>query len=186
MIFTPARIEGACLIELQRREDERGFFARSWCAQEFKAHGLVDCIAQINYANTVRSGTVRGMHLQVEPHVEAKVVACLRGALFDVIVDLRPWSSTYLQWHGVELSADNRRMLYVPEGCAHGYQTLCDDVDMQYFASCSYAPQHATGVRFDDPAFAIEWPLPPSVVSAADRNWPAYDRERPFNLRTVA
>ncbi len=171
MIFIRGPIAGAVVIEPERRSDERGFFARSWCAQEFATQGLPMTIAQVNVAQTLRQGTVRGLHLQTPPHEETKVVSCTRGAIFDVLVDLRPGSATFGRWFGVELGAADGRMLHVPAGCAHGYQALCDDVAIQYLASHPYAPAHATGLRFDDPEVGIAWPVPVTLVSAADRNW---------------
>lgn len=183
MIFTPGKVYGSCVIELQKRADERGFFARSWCAQELAQHGLNASIAQINVANTFKRGTVRGMHFQTHPHCEVKIVSCTRGAIFDVMVDLRKDSPTYAQWFGVELTAENRKALYVPEGCAHGYQTLCDDADIQYLTSRAYAPQHATGIRYDDATIGVQWPLPVSVISEADLKWGTLQAARDLDLR---
>jgi dTDP-4-dehydrorhamnose 3,5-epimerase len=174
MIFASAGIDGCFVIDPQRRVDDRGFFARFWCEQEFARQGIEYRIAQINTARTTRAGTVRGLHLQNHPHLEAKVACCTRGAIFDVAVDLRPSSPTFRSWFGVELSAESGKMLYVPTGCAHGYQTLRDDTDMIYLTSAEYAPTAATGVRFDDPAFGIRWPRPVTVISEADRAWPNY------------
>jgi dTDP-4-dehydrorhamnose 3,5-epimerase len=174
MIFTPGVIQGSFVIDLQKRGDERGFFARLWCETEFAKQGIPYKVAQINTARTLRAGTVRGLHLQNHPHLEAKVASCTRGAIFDVAVDLRPGSPTFRRWFGAELTAESGRMLYVPEGCAHGYQTLVDDTDMLYLTSAAYAPAQATGVRFDDPAFGIEWPASVTVVSDPDRKWPDY------------
>jgi dTDP-4-dehydrorhamnose 3,5-epimerase len=174
MIFAETALKGAYVVDLKRIEDERGFFARGWCQNEFKAHGLNPDLVQLNVAFSRARGTVRGMHFQKAPWEEAKLVRCTRGAVFDVIVDLRPQSSTRGKWLGMELTADNRRMLYVPEGFAHGYQTLVDETEIYYQTSKFYAPEFATGVRFDDPALAITWPLPIGTVSAQDRGWPAY------------
>ena len=174
MTFAEAALPGAWIIDLQRIEDERGFFARGWCRKEFEAHGLNPDLVQLNVAFNLRRGTVRGMHFQRPPWEEAKLVRCIRGAIFDVIVDLRPNSPARGRWLGVELTQDNRRMLYLPEGFAHGYQTLADDTEIQYQTSQFYAPESATGVRFDDPALGIQWPLPVSVVSDQDRKWPEY------------
>jgi len=167
-------VTGACIIELERREDNRGFFARSWCQNEFAAHGLNPHVVQINVAYTAKKATLRGLHYQVAPHQEAKTVRCTRGAIFDVAVDLRPDSPTFRQWVGVELSADNHRMLYIPGGCAHGYQSLADDSEIEYLTTAFYAPESARGVRFDDPAFGIDWPLPLGIASDADRSWPDF------------
>lgn len=183
MKFTALHISGVFVVDLERRADERGFFARSWCAREFADHGISSSIEQINVSHTLRAGTIRGMHLQTSPHMEVKVVSCTRGAIYDVAVDLRPWSTTYREWIGVELSADNRRMLVIPEGCAHGFQSICDDVEIQYLASRAYAPTHATGVRYDDPAFSISWPLPVSVISPGDLNWALLADAEPMDLR---
>ena len=174
MIFTQVSLAGAYQVDLQRIEDSRGFFARGWCRREFGDRRLNPDLAQVNLAFTYLKGTLRGMHFQVPPHTEAKLVRCTRGAIYDVIVDLRPRSPTFRQWLGVELTADNRRMLYVPEGLAHGYQTLVDNTEIWYQTSEFYTPSSARGVRHDDPAFAVRWPLPVSVISEADRNWPDF------------
>lgn len=175
MRFEETQIPGVFVIDQQRREDDRGYFARSWCEREFREHGLNPQVVQCNVGFSGQKGTLRGMHFQSDPHAEAKLVRCTAGAVFDVALDLRPGSATYLQWFGIELNQRNGRMLYVPEGCAHGYQTLEDDSEILYQTSHAYAPESATGVRFDDPAFGIQWPLPISSVSEADLNWPAYD-----------
>src|SRR5208337_3445474 len=174
MRFTETKVNGAFLIDLDPRSDNRGFFARSWCINEFKAHGLVPRIAQINVALTLKKASLRGLHFQTPPDEEAKTVRCTRGAIYDVVVDLRPFSSSHKAWAGFELSADNRKMLYIPEGCAHGYQTLADEAEIEYLTSAAYAPASARGVRFDDAAFGIAWPLPVGVISDADRSWPDY------------
>lgn len=149
---------------------------RAWCLREFAEYGLGFVPVQANMGFSIRKGTVRGMHFQEAPAVEAKLVRCTKGSMFDVVLDLRPESSTYGHWYGVELSAANGRMLYVPERCGHGYQTLEDDTEMFYMTSAYYSPEAARGVRFDDPAFAIQWPLPVSVVSEQDRHWPLVHR----------
>ncbi len=174
MIFTPTPLEGAYQIEPERRGDERGYFARVWCAQEFAEHGLSTELLQVNVGFSSRKGTLRGMHYQSAPEQEVKLVRCTRGAVYDVMVDLRPASPTHGRWYAAELTPDNGRMLYVPEGFAHGYQTLVDSSEISYQTSRPYAPRCATGVAFDDPAFSIDWPMPPTVISDADRNWPAY------------
>jgi dTDP-4-dehydrorhamnose 3,5-epimerase len=174
MRFTETKMKGTYIIELERREDNRGFFARSWCQNEFQAHGLHPSVVQINVGYTVKRAGLRGLHYQVAPHEEAKTVRCTRGAVFDVAVDLRADSLTYKQWVGVELTLDNRRMLYIPEGCAHGYQTLADDTEIEYLTTAFYAPESARGARFDDPVFRISWPLPVGIVSDADRSWPDF------------
>jgi dTDP-4-dehydrorhamnose 3,5-epimerase len=172
--FIPQQIDGVHLIQLERREDDRGFFARFWCGTEFERHGLSSRISQINTQVSKAAGTLRGMHFQKAPHAEVKIVRCVRGAVFDVAVDLRPESRTYREWVGVTLSAQNADMLYVPEGFAHGYMTLEPGTEVLYLASVPYAPAAASGVRFDDPAFQIRWPLEATVVSAADRSWPDF------------
>lgn len=175
MIFTETELPGAFVIDLERREDERGFFARAWCAREFSEHGLSTELVQANLSFNVRKGTLRGMHFQVEPHAEAKVVRCTRGAIYDVLIDLRPESNTYTRWVGIELDADARRAVYVPEGFAHGYQTLGPDTETFYQVSAYYAPEAEGGVRWDDPAFGIEWPdATNAFLSEKDMNWPDF------------
>ena len=171
MQFTETKLSGAYIITLEEKADDRGFFARAWCQKEFEAHGLVPQMVQMNFSKNLRRATLRGMHYQVAPYAEVKVVRCIRGALYDVIVDLRPESSTYLEWIGVELSADNRRMLYVPQGFGHGFETLVDDTEALYQVSEFYTPEAERGARYNDPAFRIEWPLPVEVVSAKDASW---------------
>jgi dTDP-4-dehydrorhamnose 3,5-epimerase len=172
MRFISTPIQGACVIDPSPHRDERGRFMRAWCIREFADNGLDFVPVQANMGFSHRKGTVRGMHFQEAPALEAKLVRCTRGAMFDVVLDLRPESGTYGQWYGAELTAENGRMLYLPEQCAHGYQTLEEGTEMYYMASAFYAPEAAHGVRFDDPAFAIEWPLPPTMVSKQDRTWP--------------
>ena len=172
MQFTETKVKGAFLIDMERREDHRGFFARSWCTKEFETHGLHPRIVQINVGYTAKKAGLRGMHYQLAPHEEAKTVRCTQGRVFDVVVDLRPGSSTYKMWDGFEITAANHQMLYVPEGCAHGYQTLEDESEIEYLTTAFYAPESARGVRFDDPALGIRWPLPVSSISDADRAWP--------------
>jgi len=178
MVFTKTSIPGAHLIEPEPRGDDRGRFIRAWCVREFEAHDLPFAPLQANMGFSRLKGTLRGMHFQAAPAAEAKLVRCTRGAMFDVALDLRPESPTYLQWCAAELTPENGRMLYVPEGCAHGYQTLVDDTEMFYMTSAFYTPAAAGGVRFDDPAFAIEWPLPVAAISEQDRNWPLMELER--------
>lgn len=168
------RLAGAYLIELDPIRDARGFFARAFCADELARHGMNATIAQINIGSNTQAGIVRGMHFQRAPHAEVKIVRCTAGAIFDVIVDLRPESPTFKQWIGVELSAENRRTLYVPEGFAHGYQSLQPDTEMYYMTSHRFASSHAAGVRYNDPMFGIEWPLPVSLISTADSSWPDF------------
>ena len=172
MHFTVTLLVGAWVIDPTPHEDDRGRFMRAWCAQEFTRCGLDFSPVQANMGFSVRKGTIRGMHYQEAPALEAKLVRCTRGIIFDVALDLRAESSTYGQWYGVELSAVNGRMLYIPENCAHGCQTLEDDAEIYYMTSAFYTPSAVRGVRFDDPAFSIRWPLPVTVVSEQDRNWP--------------
>ena len=160
------------MIDPSPRSDERGRFMRAWCTREFSEHGIDFLPVQANMGYSVRRGTTRGMHFQVEPAPEAKLVRCTKGAMFDVILDLRPGSLTYGKWYGVELTAANGRMLYLREFCAHGYQTLEDDTEMHYMTSAFYTPEAVRGVRFDDPAFDIQWPLEATVVSEQDLTWP--------------
>jgi dTDP-4-dehydrorhamnose 3,5-epimerase len=175
MTFTELELPGVTLIEPEVIEDERGSFARTFCAREFERRGLNPCVAQCNLSWNRQRGTVRGLHYQAEPFAEAKLVRCTRGALFDVVVDLRPGSPTLGAFAAVELTAAGGRMLYIPEGCAHGFQTLEDDTEVFYQISQFYHPESARGLRWDDPAFAIPWPLPVSVISAKDRSYPCYD-----------
>ena len=176
MRFSETPLAGAYVIEPERLVDDRGFFARSWCRREFDALGLDGGLVQANLGFNHKRGTLRGMHYQVAPHQEAKLVGCTRGAIWDVIVDLRADSPTHCKWIGVELTQDNHKMLYVPAGCAHGYQTLADDSELTYQTTAFYAPDAARGVRFDDPAFAIAWPLEVRMISERDRSWPDYAR----------
>ena len=175
--FVATKLRDAFVLELERHEDERGFFARAWCRDEFEDHGLVPELAQSSISRNSRAGTLRGMHFQTAPHEEAKLVRCTAGAIFDVIVDLRPDSPTYAQWFGVELEAELGNALYVPKGFAHGFQTLVDETDVLYMISDPYVPESASGVRWDDPAFAIEWPHAETrTISERDRAWPDYRR----------
>ncbi len=176
MQFTETNVVSARVIDPSPRIDDRGRFMRAWCAREFMEHGLDFLPVQANMGFSVQKGTVRGMHYQETPALEAKLVRCTRGAIFDVVLDLRVESPSYGKWYGVELSAENGRMLYVPEHCAHGYQTLEDCTEMYYMTSGFYAPNVARGVRFDDPAFGIQWPLVAKVVSDQDRSWPLVER----------
>lgn len=174
MIFTPARLPGLYLVDTERHEDERGWFARSWCAREFAAHGLEPQLAQASVSFNRRQGTLRGLHYQQPPHAEAKLVRCLRGTIWDVALDLRPGSATHGQWQAFELAGGSGRALYLPAGFAHGFQTLTADCEILYLISAFYEPDAATGVRYDDPAFAISWPLPVASISPRDAAWPAY------------
>lgn len=174
MIFSETKLPGAVVIDIEKRGDQRGFFARGWCQREFEAQGLTARVVQANISVSHAKGTLRGMHYQAAPYEEAKVVRCTRGAIFDVILDLRPASPTYKQWLGVELTAANYRMLYVPEGFAHGFITLMDEAEVTYQVSQFYTPEAERGVRWNDPAFGIEWPVPVTVISEKDSRWPDY------------
>jgi dTDP-4-dehydrorhamnose 3,5-epimerase len=174
MEFSETSLKGAYLVRLKLIQDERGYFARGWCREEFLQHGLNPQMVQLNVGFSLRRGTVRGMHYQLAPHGEAKYVRCTRGAIYDVIIDLREGSPTLRQWFGIELTPDSGLMLYAPEGFAHGYQSLQNDTEMYYMTSSPYAPAAARGVRYDDPAFGVRWPLPVSVISKADRDWPDF------------
>ena len=175
MRFVETPIGGAVVVELERHEDERGFFARVWDPGELAAAGLTPALAQASISRSSRVGTLRGMHFQLPPHEEAKLVRCVRGAIFDVVLDLRPGSPTYLGWHGIRLDEENGKALYVPEGCAHGFQTLVEDADVLYLISTPYVPEASSGVRWDDPAFGIEWPdVPERTIGERDRAWPDY------------
>ena len=176
MRFEPTPLTGAHVVELELHADERGFFAREWCEEEFGARGLATRMVQGNLSCNRRRGTLRGMHYQASPHEEAKLVRCRRGAIYDVIVDLRRGSASRLDWFGVELSAENRRALYVPEGFAHGYLTLADDSEVSYLVSAPYHPAAERGIRYNDPAVDIAWPEIPIVsVSEKDRSWDLID-----------
>jgi dTDP-4-dehydrorhamnose 3,5-epimerase len=180
MIFTETPLHGAFIIDLHRHEDERGFFARTFCRREFEAHGLNTDIVQCNISHSLRKGTLRGMHFQLPPMQEVKLVRCIRGALFDAIVDLRQNSPTFRQWTGVELTAGSGRSLYVPGGFGHGILTLVDDTELHYQISQFYDPDLGAGVRYNDPAFGIEWPIEPAIINERDRTWPDFD---PATLR---
>jgi dTDP-4-dehydrorhamnose 3,5-epimerase len=174
MRFTETKVAGAFLIEPEPIADERGFFARTWCREEFADHGLTAELAQANISFNHRQGTLRGLHYQAAPHAEAKLVRATRGAIWDLALDLRRDSPTYLAWFGAELSDANRHMLYVPEGCAHGFLTLTDGAEVAYQMSAPFAPQAARGVRFDDPAFGITWPGEVVVINERDRTYPDF------------
>lgn len=176
MIFLETQIPGVVVVDLEPHADERGFFARAFCATEFREHGLVPDVVQANLAFSVRAGTTRGLHYQLPSHPEAKFFRCVRGETFNVAVDVREGSETFGHWTGVMLSAENRRGLYVPPACAAGYQTLVDGAEILYSVSGFYAPEAERGVRQDDPALAIAWPLEPTVVSEKDRAWPLLAR----------
>ncbi|MEE2714403.1 MAG: dTDP-4-dehydrorhamnose 3,5-epimerase [Verrucomicrobiota bacterium] len=174
MIYQKTIIEGAWLVELNRLGDDRGFFARAWCREEFENRGITVDLRQANMSFSAKAGTLRGMHFQRGEDAEMKLVRCVRGAIFDVVLDLRKGSPTFGRWEGVELTAENRRMLVVPEGCAHGFQTLVGDSEVFYLVSAAYAPESEGGVRWDDPAFGIKWPLPVSEISAKDAAHPDF------------
>lgn len=175
MLFRETVLKGAYVVEPERIEDERGFFARTWCRSEFEAHGLNPNLVQCNISFNDKKGTLRGMHYQVAPRAEAKLVRCTAGAIYDVIVDLRPDSGTFKRWTGVELNADNRYMLYIPEGFAHGFLTLSDDAEVLYQMSEYYSAEHARSVRWNDPAFGIQWPGEALVISERDRSYPDFN-----------
>jgi dTDP-4-dehydrorhamnose 3,5-epimerase len=177
MVFAETPIPGAFLIELEKHGDERGFFARVFCEHEFANHGLVTQFVQVNNSLSAERGTLRGMHYQLPPRAETKLVRCIRGALYDVILDLRESSPTFGQSFGAELTADNRRMMYVPKGFAHGFITLADGTEAFYFTDEFYAPELERGVRWNDPRFRIQWPMEPVVLSEKDRNHRDFDSE---------
>lgn len=177
MKFHDADLTGACIIELEKLEDERGFFARIWCQKEFEDHGLVARVVQANTSFNIRAGTLRGMHYQLAPVQETKLIRCTRGALYDVIIDLRPGSTTYKRWTAVELTASNYRMLYVPADFAHGFITLEDNTEAIYLVSEFYTPGAEGGLRWNDPEFGIEWPRPVEVISEKDAGWPDFAKE---------
>ena len=171
MQYTPSRIPGAWVIDITKVTDARGFFAMTWLPHELSERGMNPALAQCNLAFNLRRGTLRGMHFQKAPHAQAKIVRCTRGSLLDVIVDLREGSATFRQWDAVELTADNHRMLYMPEGVAHGYLTLTDHTEAYYHASSPWVPSAESGVRWNDPALAIKWPFEPAVISEKDGAW---------------
>ena len=176
MIFRETALKGAYVIELEPFSDERGQFARSWCREEFARQGLPTELAQGNVSINTTRGTIRGMHYQLAPHEEIKLMRCVRGAIYDVIVDVRPGSPTFHQWIGVELTPTAFRMLYVPAGFAHGFQTLADDTEVNYLVSAPYVPDAARGLRYNDPQLAIDWPLPMSRISKQDSAWPLVEK----------
>jgi len=174
MLFTETRLKGAFIIDIELHEDERGFFARSWCENEFKQHNLEPRLVQCNISFNKEKGTLRGMHYQAAPFDEAKLVRCTMGAIYDVIIDLRPASFTFKQWISVELNEENRRAVFVPKGLAHGFQTLQDNSEVFYQMSEFYHPECAQGVRWNDPAFGIVWPLEMKIVSERDQEYPDF------------
>ena len=172
MKFLPTRLPGVCIVDLEKHGDDRGFFARSWCRREFEEHGLNPNLVQCSVSFNLKKGTLRGMHYQVTPHEEAKLVRCTRGSICDVAVDLRPTSPAFGKWTAEELTADNGRALYIPGGFAHGFQTLSDNTEVFYQMSEFYHPESARGVRWNDPAFGIIWPIPNPIISERDKNLP--------------
>jgi dTDP-4-dehydrorhamnose 3,5-epimerase len=174
MIFSETELKGAFLIEAERKEDERGFFARTWCETEFKEHGLNSNLVQCSISFNKRKGTLRGMHYQIPPFEEVKLVRCTRGEVFDVIIDLRPDSKTYKKYISAVLNEENRKMLYIPAGFAHGFQTLSDNAEVFYQMSQFYSPEHGRGVRWNDPAFGILWPEDERIIIERDRNYPDF------------
>lgn len=174
MQFFTTTLNDAYRIELEKRGDERGFFARTFCDKEFAAHGLDTHFVQQNTSRSASRGTLRGMHFQTGEHAEVKLIRCLRGAIYDVIIDLRPDSPTFKRWEGFELTDQNASMLYIPRGFAHGFITLTDDVEVTYLVTAHYTPYAEGGVRFDDPAFSVVWPAAPTVMSDKDRAWPLF------------
>jgi dTDP-4-dehydrorhamnose 3,5-epimerase len=175
MIFHETSLPGAYLIDLEKRGDERGFFARAFCETEFAAHNLVTRFVQVNNSSSAQKGTLRGMHYQLAPKAETKLVRCIKGGLYDLILDLRKDSPTFGKSFGAELTADNRRMMYVPKGFAHGFITLSDDTEAFYFVDELYAPETERGVRWNDPKFDLKWPAAPVVMSDKDKNWRDFD-----------
>lgn len=177
MIFKEAEIEGAYIIKLNKHEDERGFFARSYCEKEFKNEGISFRPVQANIGYSKNKYTLRGLHYQISPHAEAKLVRCVKGKLYDVIVDLRQDSGTYGEWTAVELDAQSHTMFYVPKGCAHGYQTLADETEISYMVSAFYEPDAERGIRWNDPSFDIQWyNTDDMIISEKDRNWPDFTK----------
>lgn len=171
MIFSELAVAGSYLIEAEPHVDERGLFARTFCRREFEAHGLDPCVAQCNTSFNPHRGTLRGLHFQIAPHAETKLVRCTAGAVYDVVVDLRPASPTHLRWAAVELSAASRNAIYVPKGCAHGFLTLTNETEIHYQMGAFYEPSAGRGVRWNDPLFAIEWPATPALVSERDASY---------------
>lgn len=182
MIFTPLPLKGAYIINLEKNKDHRGFFARLYCNEEFKKNGLNYNFVQMNNSFSRKKGTVRGLHFQRPPKAETKIMRCFRGAAWDVIVDIRSDSPTYGKWHGVELNEENRTMIYVPIGFAHGFQTLTDDVEQLYVHSEFYNQEHQGGLRYNDQAVAIEWPLPVTEISFRDKSYPFLEKLTPISL----
>jgi dTDP-4-dehydrorhamnose 3,5-epimerase len=174
MRFHPTTLCDAWLVQLEPIRDQRGFFARTFCAEEFASRALETSYPQHSISYTARKGSLRGMHYQRKPHSETKVVRCIKGAIWDVIIDIRPDSPTYRKWEKFELSSENGHLLYIPKGFAHGFQTLCDDVEVNYLISTPYEPKSAWGIRYDDSAFSVSWPLPIAEISDKDLHWPDF------------
>ncbi|MCB8976629.1 MAG: dTDP-4-dehydrorhamnose 3,5-epimerase [Ardenticatenaceae bacterium] len=182
MIFEETRLPGAYIIHLEPIQDNRGFFSRVFCQREFEAHNLHTDFVQANLTHSEKKGTLRGLHYQIRPHKEVKLVHCPRGAIYDVIVDMRPDSPTYLEWISVELTAENRKMIYIPGDFAHGYQTLADDSEVYYQVGQFYAPDFEQGIQWDDPALNIKWPDPSNpILSEKDKMWPEFQPEKSLN-----
>lgn len=175
MKFTETKLKGAFILELQEMRDDRGYFARTFCTRELEEHGLISDVKQANMSWNDKAGTLRGMHFQFAPYEETKLIRCTQGALYDVIIDLRKGSDTYRQWIGVELSADNHKALFVPRDFAHGFITLTANTEAFYMVSQSYQPGSEGGIRWNDPQFAIDWPIEPEVISEKDAAWPDYE-----------
>lgn len=186
MLFAKTKLAGAYIIDLERREDPRGFFARVFCAKEFEAHGLESFIAQANFSHNIKQGTIRGLHFQYPPAAETKLVRCTRGAILDIIIDLRPESETYLEYLAVELNEENRRALYVPKRFAHGFQALADNTDLLYTVSEFYTPELDSGLSYKDPRLSIMWPRPVSVISEKDRGFAFLSEIEPELKRRMA
>ncbi len=176
MIFKKTKIEGLYIIEPELKVDERGYFTRIFCQEELVKTGLSFNVAQINQSLTKKKGTIRGMHFQKPPKAEDKIVQCLKGAIYDVVIDLRPDSSTYSQWVAEELSGQNKKMFFIPKGFAHGFQALVDNCEVQYFVSEFYSPEYARGIRWNDSRFNIQWPIKNPILSKKDKNWPLLDK----------
>lgn len=174
MRFSKTGVSGAYVIDVDRIGDSRGYFGRLWCEKELAQFGIACHIAQSNVGFSPKAGTLRGLHYQKPPHQEVKIVRCTRGAVFDIVVDIRPDSPTFREWHGLELNPDNGSMLYVPEGCATGYLTLEDDSEIYYHTTKPYAPDAASGIRYDDPLFKIQWPREVVILSDSDKGWPDF------------
>jgi dTDP-4-dehydrorhamnose 3,5-epimerase len=179
MKFEKLKVKGAYCISLEKHEDHRGFFSRLWCKDEFKNQGIAFEPVQVNFSRSLKRGTIRGMHYQVDPFAEAKLVCCVKGSVYDAMIDLRPNSQTYLQWDAAELKKENFQLLFIPAGCAHGYQVMSDNSELIYFVSQYYQPQAERGIRWDDRRFNINWPIPEgTVLSEKDNSWPEYDEGR--------